>query len=127
MWYVFVLIYVFTVMATEQRDQNDYVCDCIVSAWTVPEICSYGCCCFFFFFPQVFKERVRVLEWMKDYDKLRCGRISRVCFHRALDLCRFELAESELALLDDQSVECSLSSLWFNDFLCLLISHFLSS
>lgn len=39
---------------------------------------------------------------MKDYDKLRSGRMPKDCFRRALDLCTFELAESELALLEDQ-------------------------
>ena len=35
----------------------------------------------------VFKERIRVYEWMKDYDKLRSGSIARSSFRRALDLC----------------------------------------
>lgn len=35
----------------------------------------------------VFKERIRVYEWMKDYDKLRSGSIRRTSFRRALDLC----------------------------------------
>lgn len=35
----------------------------------------------------VFKERVRVYEWMKDYDKLRSGSIPASSFRRALDLC----------------------------------------
>lgn len=51
---------------------------------------------------QVFKERMRILEWMKDYDKLRSARMLKVNFRRALDLCKFELRESELAILEDQ-------------------------
>jgi len=35
----------------------------------------------------VFKERIRVYEWMKDYDKLRSGAILKNSFRRALDLC----------------------------------------
>jgi Ca2+-binding EF-hand superfamily protein len=35
----------------------------------------------------VFKERIRVYEWMKDYDKLRSGSIKKSSFRRALDLC----------------------------------------
>jgi Ca2+-binding EF-hand superfamily protein len=35
----------------------------------------------------VFKERVRVYEFMKDYDKLRSGSIPKNDFRRALDLC----------------------------------------
>ena len=38
---------------------------------------------------------------MADYDALRSGRILKTRFRRALDLCRFELSESELALLED--------------------------
>ena len=41
---------------------------------------------------------------MRDFDKLRSGRIAKSNFRRALDLCRFELAESELAILEDQYV-----------------------
>ena len=51
---------------------------------------------------QVFKERVRIVEWLRDYDKLRSGRVSKNNFRRGLDLCRFELAESEIAILEDQ-------------------------
>lgn len=50
---------------------------------------------------KVFKERVRIHEWMRDYDKLRHGYIHRTNFRRALDLCRFDLTESELAILED--------------------------
>ena len=45
---------------------------------------------------------MRVHEWMRDYDKLRSGRMSKSNFRRALDLCRFELTEAELAILEDQ-------------------------
>ena len=51
---------------------------------------------------QVFKERIRIHEWMRDYDKLRSGRMKKSNFRRALDICKFELAESELAILEDQ-------------------------
>ena len=51
---------------------------------------------------QVFKERVRILEWLRDYDKLRSGRMVKPNFRRALDLCQFELAESELAIIEDK-------------------------
>ena len=51
---------------------------------------------------QVYKERTRIHEWMRDYDKLRSGRMLKNNFRRALDLCKFELAESELAILEDQ-------------------------
>lgn len=51
---------------------------------------------------KVVKERVSVLEFMRDYDKLRTGRISKENFRRALDLCKFELKESEIALIEDK-------------------------
>merc|ERR1712079_448789 len=38
---------------------------------------------------KVYKERVRVHEWMRDYDKLRSGRMLCTNFRRALDLCKF--------------------------------------
>ena len=49
---------------------------------------------------QVIKERVRVLEFMKDYDKLRSGRIPATSFRRALDLCGFGLGQAEVAVLE---------------------------
>ncbi|KAL5019414.1 hypothetical protein ScPMuIL_005136 [Solemya velum] len=51
---------------------------------------------------KVSKERIRVLEFMRDYDKLRHGRMLKMSFRRALDLCRFELRESEIAFLEDR-------------------------
>ena len=51
---------------------------------------------------QVFKQRVRIHEWMHDFDKLNHGRMLKPNFRRALDLCRFGLLESELAILEDQ-------------------------
>ncbi len=51
---------------------------------------------------RVFKERVRVHEWLRDYDKLRSGRMLKGNFRRALSMCKFELTESELAILEDQ-------------------------
>ena len=51
---------------------------------------------------QVFKEKIRIHEWMRDYDKLRSGRMLKGNFRRALDLCKFQLCESELAILEDQ-------------------------
>jgi Ca2+-binding EF-hand superfamily protein len=48
---------------------------------------------------KVVKERIRVIEFMKDYDKLRSGRISSILFHRALDMCGFGLNTSEVKAL----------------------------
>lgn len=51
---------------------------------------------------KVSRERIRVLEFMRDYDKLRSGRMLKTSFRRALDLCRFELRESEVSILEDR-------------------------
>ncbi|XP_013383058.1 uncharacterized protein LOC106153608 [Lingula anatina] len=51
---------------------------------------------------KVVRERIRVLEFMRDYDKLRTGRMLKTSFRRALDLCKFELKESEVAILEDK-------------------------
>ena len=48
---------------------------------------------------QVIKERIRVLEFMRDYDKLRSGRILVTSFRRALDLCGFGLNSMEVQAL----------------------------
>ena len=52
--------------------------------------------------PQVSKERVRVLEFMTDYDKLRSGHIPATSFRRALDLCGFILNAEEIAALEER-------------------------
>jgi hypothetical protein len=39
---------------------------------------------------------------MKDYDKLRSGRMLKTSFRRALDLCGFQLKESEISILEDK-------------------------
>ena len=51
---------------------------------------------------KVCKERIRVLEFMRDYDKLRSGRISLTSFRRALDLCGFELSPPEVVALENR-------------------------
>lgn len=48
---------------------------------------------------KVVKEAVRVYEFMKDYDKLRTGRMLRTSFPRALDLCTLGLNEAEILTL----------------------------
>jgi len=45
---------------------------------------------------KVMKEAVRVYEFMKDYDKLRTGRMLKTSFPRALDLCALGLTPSEI-------------------------------
>jgi len=55
----------------------------------------------------VFKERIRVYEWMKDYDKLRSGAIPRNSFRRALDLCGAGdvLVEPEIIAIMDHYID----------------------
>ncbi|XP_062506736.1 uncharacterized protein LOC134183259 [Corticium candelabrum] len=48
---------------------------------------------------KVSRERIRVLEFMRDYDKLRTGRMLKTAFPRALDLCSFLLTPSEVEAL----------------------------
>lgn len=47
----------------------------------------------------VMKRRVRLLEFFKDYDKLKSGRISKTNFKRALDLSGLGLNVDEIDLL----------------------------
>jgi Ca2+-binding EF-hand superfamily protein len=51
---------------------------------------------------KVCKERIRIYEFMKDYDKLRSGRMLKTSFRRALNLARLDLYESEVAMLEDK-------------------------
>ena len=51
---------------------------------------------------QVSKERIRVEDFMRDYDKLRCGRMLKTSFRRAVNLARLDLYESELAAIEDK-------------------------
>ncbi|CAF3560484.1 unnamed protein product [Rotaria sordida] len=50
---------------------------------------------------QVYRRRIRLNEWLKDHDKLNCGRMSFDTFRRAINPCQLELTESELSLLED--------------------------
>ncbi|CAF1138992.1 unnamed protein product [Adineta steineri] len=50
---------------------------------------------------QVFRRRIRLYEWLKDHDKLNCGRLPCDTFRRAINPCQLELTESELSLLED--------------------------
>eukprot|EP00795_Rhopilema_esculentum_P008232 gene8232-14169_t len=45
---------------------------------------------------KVVKERIRVEEFMRDYDKLRTGRLLKSVFPRAIDLCQLGLVKSEV-------------------------------
>lgn len=47
----------------------------------------------------VMKRRIRLLEFFKDYDKLKSGRIYKSNFKRALDLCGLNLTVDEINLL----------------------------
>ena len=68
----------------------------------ITSVATISGCCAVSRLAQVFKQRVRIHEWMHDFDKLNHGRMLKPNFRRALDLCRFGLLESELAILEDQ-------------------------
>lgn len=50
---------------------------------------------------QVFRRRIRLYEWLKDHDKLNCGRLQIETFRRAINPCQLELKEKEVSLLED--------------------------
>ena len=49
---------------------------------------------------RVARRRVRIYEFLKDFDSLHSGRCLKTHFRRALDVCGFELKESEISLLE---------------------------
>ncbi|KAI9136857.1 hypothetical protein BKA69DRAFT_1170346 [Paraphysoderma sedebokerense] len=49
-------------------------------------------------------ERMRVKDFMRDYDHLSCGRISKNAFRRALALCEFGLTEPEWTALENRFI-----------------------
>ncbi|XP_077982616.1 uncharacterized protein LOC144437541 [Glandiceps talaboti] len=49
---------------------------------------------------KVMKERIRILEFLRDYDKLRTGRMKKETFRRALDPANLGLKGSEVAILE---------------------------
>lgn len=51
---------------------------------------------------KVFKERFRLIDFMKDYDKLNSGKVSKNQFHRALSLSPLELTVAEVSILKDK-------------------------
>ena len=66
--------------------------------------------CFFNFPPhptsQVSKSPVRVVDFFKDYDKLRSGKITAAQFRRALDLCNLGLSENDFVALEGEYKVC---------------------
>lgn len=50
---------------------------------------------------KVVRERVRVLEFLQDFDRCNELAISRDNFKRGLDCCRFDLNEAEVETLMD--------------------------
>ena len=53
-----------------------------------------------------------MLEFMRDYDKLRSGRIPATSFRRALDLCGLSLGQEEVTALEKMSVTCGHEQLY---------------
>lgn len=48
---------------------------------------------------KVVKERIRVMEFLRDFDKCNQQVISREDFARGLSVCRFDLTENEMKTL----------------------------
>lgn len=48
---------------------------------------------------QVFKKRVSIYEWLRDHDKLNCGRLTKETFNRAINLCNLDLQMTETEIL----------------------------
>jgi hypothetical protein len=40
-----------------------------------------------------------ILEWLRDHDKLNCGRLNRDTFRRAINLCNLKIEQSEIDLI----------------------------
>lgn len=50
---------------------------------------------------KVVRERIRVLEFLQDFDKCNEQVISRENFKRGLSMCKLELTENEIETLMD--------------------------
>ena len=50
---------------------------------------------------EIFKKRVRTLEFFKDFDPLQCGLVSETQFRRSLDLIGLQLSENEFREVAD--------------------------
>ena len=63
---------------------------------------------------RVMKERMRLHEFFKDYDKLRTGRILKTLFPRAMDLSSLKLTKVEVQQLMDRWGSSPSQSLYLN-------------
>lgn len=50
---------------------------------------------------QVYKRRISIYEWLKDHDKLNCGRLPKETFKRAINLTNLEMDTDEVELIMD--------------------------
>ena len=71
---------------------------------------------------KVMKERMRLNEFFKDYDKLRTGRILKTLFPRAMDLSSLKLTKVEVEQLMERCVKRAHKRKWspFVLFVCFL-------
>lgn len=53
---------------------------------------------------KVVRERVRVMEFLRDFDRCNEQVISRENFQRGLSVCRFDLNENEIETLMDMLI-----------------------
>ena len=72
---------------------------------------------------KVMKERMRLNEFFKDYDKLRTGRVLKTLFPRAMDLSSLKLTKVEVEQLMERWVTREHKGKWppFVLFVCLLV------
>ena len=54
---------------------------------------------------QLMKKPVRVVEFMKDFDRFNNNTISKENFIRAMDICGFQLEEPEKEIIYNQLVK----------------------
>ena len=72
---------------------------------------------------KVMKERMRLNEFFKDYDKLRTGRVLKTLFPRAMDLSSLKLTKVEVEQLMERWVKWEHKGKWppFVLFVCLFV------
>ena len=75
---------------------------------------------------KVMKERMRLNEFFKDYDKLRTGRILKTLFPRAMDLSSLKLTKVEVEQLMERWATREHKGKWppFVLFVCLFVCLF---
>ena len=70
------------------------------------------------------RQPVRVVEFFKDYDKMRTGRVSITSFRRGIDLCHWGLSDDEVIGLVNKLVNTIyITSLTSNDYRYVTVNN----